>query len=251
MTIEVYEQLDPAMTVTYNGRQVHFSTPNRVTKWRVETLASKEPDTLDWIAGFARDDVLIDIGANVGMYSVLAAISGARVYAFEPESQNYAILNRNIIRNQLGDRVTAWCAAMTDRFALDCLHVGNFQPGDSCHTFGEALDYKLEPFNSILQQGSVSLTVDDILASGSVAFPNHIKIDVDGLEHKVIAGALKTLGDERLKSVLVELHTGLEEHRQIIGIMEKAGFSWSREAAEKATRQDGPFKGVGNHIFRR
>lgn len=251
MTIETYERLDPAMTVTYNGRQIQFSTPNSVTKWRVETLASKEPDTLEWISGFKPGDVLLDVGANVGMYSILAGAAGCRVFAFEPESQNFAILNRNIIRNNLGDRVTAWCAALTDRFALDCLHVGNFQPGDSCHTFGEALDFKLEPFNSILRQGSVSLTIDSLMDQDLIAFPDHIKIDVDGLEHKVIAGARATLDDPRLKSMLIELHTGLEEHRAIIAIMEAAGFSWSPEEADKAIRKDGAFKGVGNHIFRR
>jgi FkbM family methyltransferase len=46
--------------------------------------------------------ILIDVGANVGMYSIYAAkLKKARVFAFEPESQNYSTLLKNIISNEL------------------------------------------------------------------------------------------------------------------------------------------------------
>ncbi len=72
-----------------------------------------------WIAGFEAGEVLVDIGANVGMYTIWAAKTrGVTVYAFEPESQNYALLNKNIFYNQLGDRVHAYGVALSDHNGL-------------------------------------------------------------------------------------------------------------------------------------
>ena len=52
----------------------------------------------------------IDIGANVGMYSIWAAVTrDISVISIEPESQNYAVLNKTILLNNLKDKVTALC----------------------------------------------------------------------------------------------------------------------------------------------
>ena len=58
----------------------------------------KEPITITWMDNMQAGDVVIDIGANVGMYSLMSAVSrSARVYAFEPESSNYNLLCQNIL----------------------------------------------------------------------------------------------------------------------------------------------------------
>ena len=57
-------------TTDVGGVEMIFGTPNNATKWRVDTLAKKEPDTLAWIDGFDDDDTLMDIGANGGMYTI-------------------------------------------------------------------------------------------------------------------------------------------------------------------------------------
>ena len=62
--------------------------------------------------------------------------------------------------------------------------------------------------------------------------PNFIKIDVDGLEHKVIAGAVNTLKDSRVKSVLVELSTKLQEHVNVIDLLVSFGFEYDIDQAE-------------------
>jgi len=74
---------------------------------------------------------------------------------------------------------------------------------------------------------------------------------VDGIEHKVIAGAAHTLANTALRSVLVELNTNLDEHWSIVDLMLERGFGYSEEEAARARRDDGPFKGTGNYVFRR
>jgi FkbM family methyltransferase len=252
LTLEQYEQIAPILAVNDGGTEVRYFTPNRFTHWRVQTLFTKEPDTIAWIKGFARDEVLVDIGANVGMYTIWAAKTrGARVYAFEPESQNFAILYKNIVLNDLGRLVTAYCAALSDEEAFSLLYLSDFQVGSSCHTFGAALDHNLASRRVGITQGCVSSTLDRLVERGLVPVPQHIKIDVDGLEHKVLAGCRDTLREPRVKSVLVEINTNLAEHRQIVEELLAGGFRYSAEQVAAAQRKDGAFKGVGNYVFQR
>ena len=123
----------------------------------MDTLFTKEPATIEWIAGFNADDVLVDIGANVGMYSIWSARTrGVRVFAFEPEAQNFALLNRNIVANDLTQRVKAFCLGLSNDTGYGELYLSSSLLGDSCHAVGERLDWKLQPFNTPLTQGCVS-----------------------------------------------------------------------------------------------
>ena len=252
ISLEQYQALEPNMVVREGDTEVVFSTPNLFTKFRVDSLRTKEPDTIAWIAGFEPDDVLVDIGANVGMYSIWAAKTrGVRVFAFEPESQNFALLNKNIVLNRLSDYVVAYCAALSDESAFSRLYLSEFKAGGSCHTFGEKLDHRLEKREAPLSQGCFSTTLDSLVEQGVVPVPTHIKVDVDGIEHKVINGSRKVLADPRLKSVLVEINTNLELHRNIIRDMREFGFTFSEAQVASALRTGGAFAGVGNHIFQR
>src|SRR5919106_6075149 len=95
-----YEKIAPQASIMHDGVKMTFSTPNAFTLWRVQSIYEKEPWTLEWIASFEPASILVDVGANVGMYTIWAAATRrARVYAFEPEAQNYATLNRNIMLN--------------------------------------------------------------------------------------------------------------------------------------------------------
>ncbi len=253
LSLEDYERLQPAAKVRApNGVEVVYHTPNRMTRWRVETLMSKEPDTIDWIAGFAPGDVLVDIGANVGMYTIWAAKTrAARVFAFEPESQNYALLNRNIQANRLSDLVVAYACALSDETRFGELHLSDATVGGSCHSFEDAVDFHLKPAAFPFKQGSFSTTLDRVIADGVVPVPHHIKLDVDGLEHKVLAGAAATLENPDVQSVLVEVNTHLPEHQAIIERMADLGFGYSDAQIDVAIRKQGAFEGIGNYVFKR
>jgi hypothetical protein len=86
----------------------------------------------------------------------------------------------------------------------------------------------------------IGYTIDAFIETFGVPVPTHLKIDVDGNDHLVLAGARKTLADPRLRSVLVELGGG---EREVAGeaLMAEAGF-----AIDEASRS---FR--SNRIFRR
>ena len=253
--LTTYENTQPNINI--DG--VTYYIPNHSCLWRANTLHDKEPDTLEWIANFDRHDILIDIGANVGMYSLRAAVKhGIKVYAFEPESQNYAVLCKNIMINNAADKILAYCVAISDdpditnNANFDKLNLSSLNAGDSCHSFGDDIDFNLKPKKSTFRQGCVSISLDYFMETSEVRHSDqniHIKIDVDGIEHKVVASAAHTIQSNRIQSLLIELNTNLDEHNKIIDLME--GLDFKTKIHPDAIRKEGPFKGIGNHIFTR
>ena len=252
LTVEQYEKIDPRAEVEHAGVKMLFSTPTTFTLWRCKTVYDKEPWTLEWLGTFDPGEIFLDCGANVGMYSIWAAATrSVRVYAFEPESQNYALLNRNIQLNGLAERVTAFCMGLSDTSGLSTLHMADMRAGASCHAVGEALDFKHDPLTALFRQGCVAATLDDLVRQGSVPVPNHIKIDVDGFEPKVIAGARRTLEKPAVKSLLIETNQNLADHMEMVGELNDLGFRHDAAQVERAERKDGAFKGVAEYVFRR
>lgn len=252
LTLEEYERLNPRCELEHEGVKMTFATPGQLTRWRVESIYTKEPWTLEWIAGFSRGEILLDCGANVGMYTIWAAATrNVSVYAFEPESQNYALLNRNIQLNGLQDRVKAYCLGLSDRAGLFDLHMADMRIGGSCHSVGEALDFEHKPLKALFAQGCVAATIDELVASGAIPVPNHIKIDVDGFEPRVTAGARRTLANPAVRSVLIETNQNLEDHMTMVRELNDMGLKHDSAQVQRAERKSGTFKGVAEHVFRR
>lgn len=252
LSLAEYERLSPRAELDHDGVKMIFWTPSTFVLWRVETIYDKEPWTLEWIGGFAPGEVLLDCGANVGMYTIWAAATRrVSVYAFEPESQNYAILNRNIVLNNLAERVNAFCMALSDQAGLSTLHLSDLRVGGSCHSVGEALNFKHEPLIAAFRQRCITGTVDELVESGQIPVPNHIKIDVDGFEPKVIAGAARTLARSEVRSLLIEINQNLEDHRALVSRLNSMGYAHDTAQVARAERKGGAFEGVAEYVFKR
>ncbi|MEZ5597201.1 MAG: FkbM family methyltransferase [Pseudomonadales bacterium] len=236
--------------VPFDGVELLYEASNKMVVWRAQTVFSKEPDTVAWIRQFKPGEVFVDIGANVGMYTIMAAKGqGVRVFAFEPESQNYALLNRNIVYNGLHEQCVAYPLALSNEARVDRLYLSAFSLGGSCHTFGASLDFHLKERKQSFVQGCVAMPLDDLVAQGVLPQPDHVKIDVDGLEHLVMQGAASVLRSPGLKSLLVELNTHLPEHRELIALMGDLGFEFQQHQVDVAIRTEGSFQGIGNYVF--
>jgi FkbM family methyltransferase len=196
--------------------------------WRAQTYTTKEPDTLDWIdTFFGERDVIYDVGANIGQYSLYAAkrLKGAcKVLAFEPESLNYAKLNRNIVLNGLSEAITAYCLAIAGHTGFDLFYVKAFSPGASLHAWGEPVGQGDIPFVPSHRQGMLGVSLDDLVGAYALPFPNHIKIDVDGIEDQIVRAASHTLADLRLKTALVEVYMHRDIAAQIREMFLAHGF---------------------------
>jgi FkbM family methyltransferase len=138
------------------------------------------------------DDLFADIGANVGSYTVLAAgVRGARVIAVEPGSAAGIALAKNIALNGLGDRVRVHSVALGASTGRLAFSTGQ---GTTNHVLNE-ID---QEHRQVSQTTADKLFVDET--------PLAIKLDVEGYEAAVLAGARVSLADPKLKALIVELN---------------------------------------------
>ncbi len=230
------------------GKEYLFHTPNRMTFWRAETFYSKEPETLEWLDSISPGSVLYDIGANVGLYTVYAGANAniGKVIAFEPEAGNYAILNRNILLNNIADRVSCFNIAVSDKKKMDYLYLGESEVGNALHSFGQISSTGRNSF----KQGALAYSLDQFIAEFNPPFPTHIKVDVDGLEKNIVMGARVTLADTRLISLQIEIDEGLEEGAEIVKLVESAGLRMKHKK-HSPMFDGGLYAKVYNYVFER
>lgn len=209
-------------TVSVRGVSFTMRRDTAMAAMRAATVATKEPDTLDWLDSLSREDVLYDVGANVGVYSLYAARRhGLRVVAVEPEWANLHYLRDNVVRNQLDAYVEMYGVAVADVSGATALYVQDVMAGAALHTAStRRLDRTALGQRVIAREHVWGLTLDD-LCSMTDRWPTAIKIDVDGTERAVLMGAAKAL--ERVSSVLIE-YLALENDAACVGILKRAGL---------------------------
>jgi FkbM family methyltransferase len=246
------EELTPVITAKTKNGALHFFCPGRLPVFRAETLLTKEPETIEWIDGFEKNSIFWDIGANVGVYSLYAGLKKeVEVMAFEPATPNLYVLNRNIEINQLEEKILALGIAFNDVTRLDQFHMSNTEIGSALHSFSQSTDWQGKPFSPKFKQGVIGFSIDDFISKFSPQFPTHIKIDVDGIENKIVEGGRKTIADSRVKSMLVELDENQPELTQpVITAIEQAGLKLSTKK-HSSMFDNSEFASVYNHIFYR
>ncbi|EDP64469.1 Methyltransferase FkbM [alpha proteobacterium BAL199] len=212
--------------ITIAGRDLKLRLTSNHIRRSTGVLFAMEPGMYRWFAGFDPSDVLVDVGANIGMYSVLAAgISGCRVIAIEPFSLNVADLQHNVAVNGLEHRITVMHAAATDRERVDRLYFGQSFAGAANQSFGRddiSEQYDDRDANSEEVRG---IPLDTLVARGEIPFPAHVKIDVDGFEEQVIEGMRGILSDPRFKSLRMEIRWLEESREPFIDTILAQGFS--------------------------
>ena len=102
-----------------------------------------------------------------------------------------------------------------------------------------------------MKQGIFSTTLDDIIGKWNFPIPKYLKIDVDGIEHKIISKSKNLLKNKKLESVLIEIKTDRDKDKEIIESMLSCGFIFDKEQVEKSTVKEGAHKGYAECLFYR
>ena len=141
-----------------------------------------------------KGDVLADVGANVGAYSILAAsLPGTRCIAFEPASDTFELLAENVRLNDYASRVT-----------MHRMAIGNADGEVSLTTSLDTVNHVAAPTDEgVAQEVVPSRRLDTVLGAET---PAVIKIDVEGYETQVIEGAPQTLASEKLLAIVLEMN---------------------------------------------
>jgi FkbM family methyltransferase len=167
-------------------------------------LLDQEPRVKEFLMEhFKEGKVFVDVGANVGGYSIRAASWGMKVYAFEPNPHNLSLLRRNIEINKLSVEVEPFAVGSKE---------------------GPA---KLSPVGGvsrIVQDNGIDVemrTLDSFDLPGA----DLLKIDVEGYELQVIKGAGKTL-ERYHPTIVIEMHywAGAENEVEMFEILKGLGY---------------------------
>jgi FkbM family methyltransferase len=242
-------------TIFICKKQIIFFTPNFITKWRVDSFYTKEPETLEWIDKF--DDkkkiVFWDIGANIGLYSIYAAskFENIEVTAFEPSTSNLRILSRNISKNNLSSKIRINQFPLTNQKNkfLEMQEL-EFIEGWSMNSFGENIDFEGKTFMPKNKYRVYGTSIDYLLENNILEIPNYIKIDVDGIEHLILEGGKSFLKDKKIKSISVELNEKfVAQYNEVMNIMKSSNFYLKHKKHSDELEKSVKFSRLYNFVF--
>jgi FkbM family methyltransferase len=184
----VYERLfglaapDLTEPVPFRGARLYVDPENKAMVPSIVAgyYEARELDIFEALA--RRSSLFLDVGANVGMYSVLGCLASQtlRAYAFEPIAENQAILRRNIDSHGFTERISVEPVAASDHDGAATIRI---DVDSSMHSFD------VRPTSGGARQ--VRTVTLDAFTAAAMLSPDLIKIDVEGHEPAVLAGAAR------------------------------------------------------------
>jgi FkbM family methyltransferase len=191
------------------------------------------PEMMAWRRVLGPGEIFIDVGANVGTYTIWAAELGADVIALEPAADAFALLQENLALNGYAARAikaAAGAACGTARF-----------------TAGQGAANRLDPDGSVETD---VVTVDSLVGDRVVA---GLKVDVEGFELEVLRGCAEALTQQRIRLVQLEWNMASEaalgtDRRSVVELLAGYGYALYRpDAAGRLLPITDP--GYGPDIF--
>jgi FkbM family methyltransferase len=206
--------------VQWDGKWLNFAVLNSATAYRAKTVFSKEPETIRWIKSMdPLTSVLWDVGANIGLYSTLAAAKGVRVVALEPAIANLEVLQENCLRNGLAESLLILPVAVSGEVQVLRAKVPTRKLGRGASA---PFLVSLPSQGSSVDLGTAALSLDSVRELFDVAPPTHLKIDVDGGEEAILRGGASILAEAR--SVLIEVADNPESQVAVSSMLSGLGF---------------------------
>ena len=155
-----------------------------------------------FLENISSGDVVIDVGANIGDYALIACKKvgdSGKVLAFEPLSETFSILQRNLQLNEI-----TYCVPF-QKAVGEKPGIVNLYKSNASGTMGH-LDSSLNGQNLIKKHETEVVTIDDVLSSNHIENVHMMKVDVEGFEHEVLLGCLNSFKEKKIRKILCEIH---------------------------------------------
>jgi FkbM family methyltransferase len=148
-----------------------------------------------------KSSTIIDVGANIGMFSLYAAIRGAsRVYAYEPNPQAFSTFRENVIRNDLCGVINSYNLAVTDSADKSIYISVDASPYNQTKLKDEFSGGDQRDFVEV-----ASTTVDEIVETHKLKEVSLLKMDCEGAEYDIFP-SISISSLEKIKSIRMEVH---------------------------------------------
>lgn len=227
---KVYDQIRPRgeLCVHVEGNTLYLKPEDRtITPVLVANEAYEKCETSLCKQFIKPGMTVIDIGANIGYYSLLFAKcvgSTGKVIAFEPEPGNFRFLEKNIASNPF-TWVHPYNLALSDRAGTMDLYVGEISQTTSSF-IKENILYE----ENVDRVPVKTVSLDAFLKEKNIKHVDFIKIDVQGAEEAVFLGAEELLCSPSLAMIMEFWPYGLQKAgtdiKSFLGKMERFGFSF-------------------------
>ncbi len=208
-----------------DGIRYRFVADSLHSYQRAHSLLSKEPDMINWLRKHLRpSDVFLDIGANIGTFSIYAAkhlSAGGHVYACEPHLPTTVQLLQNVVANGLDERVSVISVAASGEDSFVPFRYKRWRQGASGSQLG--IDGSPSVDKHVGTELKYGMRVDTMIAQGAIRAPDLIKIDTDGIEVQILSGMTELLRSHKPRSLRVEVQVG--ELAKQVQLMQSCGYS--------------------------
>ena len=191
-TNQIVQNINLKNYVKFDNKKIYFKTGHNRLDWRVNSFYTEEPIMTDWLKSFNQNDIFLDIGANVGIYTLPAITKCKYCYASELDVKNCALLFENLILNNLNHKCLIINFGLNEKNSIEEIFYRDKSVGDALQSIGREQiipTKKNDPFK--IKQFLFSL--DYIFENFNLEYPNKVKIDVDGNEKRVFDGGKKTI----------------------------------------------------------
>ncbi len=213
--------------IRYGRRVYYFNEGTKtITVHPINYLGGQtwEPEVSNTLSA-TQGGLFIDVGANAGYYSWLLRNNYRKIVAFEPLPQNVKMLRRNLARMT---NLEIWDLALSDREGTDTLKLGQTKDV-GWFTLEEKMVYN--PTSAGLYSPHVMEKAEAEIPVRTTSLDKWltdrkadlVKVDVEGAEWRVLAGASKSLHDHRISRICVELHDK-SRMEELAGILADYGF---------------------------
>jgi FkbM family methyltransferase len=193
------------------------------------TYPLEERTLATWTEEAAKASVIFDIGANAGIYSLAAAASNPEVvvHAFEPSPDIAAHFRHTVAQNYLQNRIHVHQCAVTREGGTVQL---NFFSGE--HRDNEGMNYITTERRSAESIEVDSVSVDDFCHQHGIDRIDLMKIDVQGGEPAVLAGAREMINRKAIRSIYFELNWNHDDPSvcsaaKSLQLLESAGYRFA------------------------
>jgi FkbM family methyltransferase len=185
-----------------------------------------ETENLDFIDQISPGEVLFDLGACEGRFSVYAALGGIRTYAFEPDELNFAALLEN---QQINGELTKQFLIPHQLAVGNVTGPGKLKVGQNWAGGHQKVVELSETrddlnFNFVAEKPIQLVTLDHLIGEQGLPIPDHLKVDIDGSEWAFMEGAKQTLVNPKLRRIIFELSTSDPRFEAILRQLQEYGF---------------------------
>lgn len=170
-----------------------------------------------------KDDICLDIGANIGYYVLQEAKLSKKVYAIEPVKENYDVLIKNI-------KVNSYSNTFTYKMACGDVCKGDYINISSKHNLSSMINVNSR---DVIRKDMVQVvTVDKFIIDKET--PTFIRMDVEGYEYEIIKGMTDLLESGCQLKIFIELHLDILKGKaiELCKILKRYGFEISIASIE-------------------